>query len=62
MNDENIGKALLIPSGAINIDSSDSEDDDKIAEAFNTLETVTFEFENKNSCAFGNMANLYVFW
>ena len=62
MDIANIGKSFKIPSGAIEKDDSDSDDDDNIPQEFQGSETVQYEFENKSACAFGNMANALGFF
>ena len=59
MDEDNIGKACEVPSGAIYLSDSDSDEDEngKIPSRFVTKKIVQYQFENKNCCAFGNMAN-----
>ena len=57
MNKKHIGKSFDIPSGAIKVDESDSDGDDSIPIAFRGVQSVKYQFENKASCAIGNMAN-----
>ena len=54
-----IGKKIEMPVGkvAINFSLSDENEEDTIPSELLTKTKVNFCFENKNSCAFGNMAN-----
>ena len=65
MKPENIGKRFEVVSGAIgdhgtmDVSESDEEEDvgNKIPSRYISTKSVNYQFDNKNSCAFGNMAN-----
>ena len=62
MNKKNIGRSFSIPSGAIEVDDSESDINDDIPKEFRVVDSVKYKFENKASCAFGNMANALSFF
>ena len=59
MNEDNVGDEFDTPDGAIELSDSDSEKEieETVPRELLTKEIVHYRFENKNSCAFGNMAN-----
>ena len=64
MNEDNATDEFETPDGAL--DKSDSDSDNELEEAVPkallTKTSIHYRFENKNSCAFGNMANaVYLF-
>ena len=61
MDKKHVEKSFSVPSGAIEIDDSDSDDDD-IPKAFRGDKSVKYIFENKAFGAFVNMANALSFF
>ena len=59
MDPDNVGKSIEVPSGFIDLSDSESDEDEgsKVPSKYLTNRIVRYQFENKNSCAFGNMAN-----
>ena len=59
MDENNVNDEFDTPDGAVDLSDSDSEKEieDAVPKNLLTKEKVHYRFENKNSCAFGNMAN-----
>ena len=57
MDEKHIGVLEPTPSGAIDVDESDSSGEEDMPNEFATDGSAHYRIENTNVCAFGNMAN-----